>query len=187
MATKIWVNIGSGNDLLPDGTKSLPEPMLTDHQWSRVTFILGQFREMLQPSVTKILLKITYLKLHSHFPGANELNAKRLSDFQYMSAVMTGSIQSNYSLHRCLWVFLIRWIEQGNKKCFHRWMYLLLGHVNHIYYKLFTVRYTFPCQWTCMASSPLSCDIVWSLSWWVGAYILLGKWTPTWLFLNCFQ
>ena len=29
MATKIWVNIGSGNDLLPDSTKPLPEPMLT--------------------------------------------------------------------------------------------------------------------------------------------------------------
>ena len=31
MATKIWVNIGSGNGLLPDGTKPLPEPMLTNH------------------------------------------------------------------------------------------------------------------------------------------------------------
>ena len=29
---KIWVNIGSGNGLLPDGTKPLPEPMLTYHQ-----------------------------------------------------------------------------------------------------------------------------------------------------------
>ena len=26
MATEIWVNIGSGNGLLPDGTKPLPEP-----------------------------------------------------------------------------------------------------------------------------------------------------------------
>ena len=43
MATEIWVNIGSGNGLLPDGTKPLPEPMLTDHQLSPVTFILGQF------------------------------------------------------------------------------------------------------------------------------------------------
>ena len=42
---EIWVNIGSGNGLLPDGTKSLPEPMLTDHQWSPVTFILGQFHK----------------------------------------------------------------------------------------------------------------------------------------------
>ena len=42
---QILVNIGSGNGLLPDGTKPLPEPMLTDHQWSPVTFIWGQFRK----------------------------------------------------------------------------------------------------------------------------------------------
>ena len=29
MATAMWVNIGSSNDLLPDGTKPLPEPILT--------------------------------------------------------------------------------------------------------------------------------------------------------------
>ena len=29
---EIWVNIGSGNGLLPDGTKPLPEPMLSYHQ-----------------------------------------------------------------------------------------------------------------------------------------------------------
>ena len=36
MVTEIWVNIGSGNGLSPDGNKPLPEPMLTDHhevQW----------------------------------------------------------------------------------------------------------------------------------------------------------
>ena len=32
MVTKIWVNIGSRNGLLPDGTKQLPDPMLTYHQ-----------------------------------------------------------------------------------------------------------------------------------------------------------
>ena len=29
---EILVNTGSGNGLLPDGTKPLPEPMLTYHQ-----------------------------------------------------------------------------------------------------------------------------------------------------------
>ena len=33
-------------------------------------------QEMLQPSVTKIRLNITYIKFHSNFPGANELRAK---------------------------------------------------------------------------------------------------------------
>ena len=45
MVTEIWVNIGSGNGLLPDGTKPLSEPMLTDHQQSPVTFILGLFHK----------------------------------------------------------------------------------------------------------------------------------------------
>ena len=31
---EIWVNIGLCNGFLPDGTKPLPVPMLTDHQWS---------------------------------------------------------------------------------------------------------------------------------------------------------
>ena len=32
----IWFNNASGNGLLPDGTKPLPEPMLTNHQWGPV-------------------------------------------------------------------------------------------------------------------------------------------------------
>ena len=38
MATGIYVNIGSGNGLLPDSTKPLPEPMLTTDQWGAVAF-----------------------------------------------------------------------------------------------------------------------------------------------------
>ena len=71
MATEIWVNIGSGNGLLPDGTKPLPEPMLTFHNWSPVTFISG--KEMPQPSINKICLNIIYLKFYWNSPGANEL------------------------------------------------------------------------------------------------------------------
>ena len=57
-----WVNISSGNGLLPDGTKPLPEPMLNHHQKGGVTFIWGQFHKILQVSITKIGLKITQLK-----------------------------------------------------------------------------------------------------------------------------
>ena len=39
MALKIFVNIGSGNDLVHDGTKPLPELMLTYHQWGPMAFI----------------------------------------------------------------------------------------------------------------------------------------------------
>ena len=70
MATEIWVNIGSGNGLMPDNTKPLPEPMLTDHQWSSVTFIIGQFHKR---CLNYQSLKC--LKFHSNFPGSNELKA----------------------------------------------------------------------------------------------------------------
>ena len=30
MVSKIWVNIGSGNGLVPDGTKPLPEAMMNN-------------------------------------------------------------------------------------------------------------------------------------------------------------
>ena len=74
MAAEIWINIGSANGLLPDGTKPLPEPMLTDHQWSPSDIhIRAILQEMPQPSVTKICLKITYLNFYSNFQGANEL------------------------------------------------------------------------------------------------------------------
>ena len=32
MVAEIYVNIDSGNGLLPDGTKPLPEPILSCHQ-----------------------------------------------------------------------------------------------------------------------------------------------------------
>ena len=43
MTSKIWINVGSGNGLLPDDTKPLPEPMLTYHQLGPIKFIWWQF------------------------------------------------------------------------------------------------------------------------------------------------
>ena len=34
-------NSGLGNGLMPDGTKPLPEPVLTNHQYGLVAFIQG--------------------------------------------------------------------------------------------------------------------------------------------------
>ena len=41
MASKIFVNIGSGNGLLPDGAKPLPKAELTNPQWDPLVFIPG--------------------------------------------------------------------------------------------------------------------------------------------------
>ena len=43
MATQILVNIGSGNGLLPGGTKPFTEPMLTYHKYRPVTLSKGNF------------------------------------------------------------------------------------------------------------------------------------------------
>ena len=43
MLTYIWVNIGAGNGLLPDGTKPLPEPMPTHCQRDLVAFAESNF------------------------------------------------------------------------------------------------------------------------------------------------
>ena len=43
MATEIWVNIGSGNGLLPHGTKPLPDPMLTIISENYISIISFKF------------------------------------------------------------------------------------------------------------------------------------------------
>ena len=45
METEIWVNTGSGNRLLPGGTKPLPEPVRTYLNLSNVRFIWEQFHK----------------------------------------------------------------------------------------------------------------------------------------------
>ena len=64
MATVILDNIGSGNGLLPVGTKPLPEPMLTYHHKGILTFIRGQFHNR---DLTFKSLKLVWNPLVSHF------------------------------------------------------------------------------------------------------------------------
>ena len=75
MAARNYVNIGSGNGLLPDGTKPLPEPILTYKSPIRYSDIhlIAILQAIPQPSITRISLEIVNLKFHSNLPGANEL------------------------------------------------------------------------------------------------------------------
>ena len=69
-----WVNIGPGYSLLPEGTKPLPEPMLTIHKWGLVKFTWVQFWQgLIEESIPKMSLKITILRLQLYIPGANKL------------------------------------------------------------------------------------------------------------------
>ena len=73
--TRIWVNIGSGNDLLPDGAKPLPEPMLIYNQEGPTAFIWGHYHNMIWRSIPirKTRMKVSFLKSNPNPPGANEL------------------------------------------------------------------------------------------------------------------
>ena len=64
MATEIWGNYGSGNDLLPGGTKPLPEPMFTDHLWVFLMTLIF---------ILDMSLKITSFRLKLRISGANKL------------------------------------------------------------------------------------------------------------------
>ena len=61
----ILLNIGSGNGLVPDGTKPLPKPMFS------ITEVVRHYPVDI---ITKIYWNRTRLKLQPHFPGVNELN-----------------------------------------------------------------------------------------------------------------
>ena len=69
MVTWNWVNIGSGNGVLPDGTKPLPQPMLTYH----VTHLKAILLEIPQPSNTKLAWKLLILNLFSFTGNARDI------------------------------------------------------------------------------------------------------------------
>ena len=76
MATHIWVNIGSGNGLVPGGTKPLTEPMLINHQWSSAAFTWGEFHKKWSIYLSLIgIWKITSWRSQSHHTGVSELKA----------------------------------------------------------------------------------------------------------------
>ena len=79
-ATRNWVSIGSGNGLLPDGNKPLPEPMLTYHQSCGIHRRTLPWENLKIP-ISKTRLKITFLESHSDFPGANELTTETSPQF----------------------------------------------------------------------------------------------------------
>ena len=74
MATQILVSIDSGNGLLPDGAKPLPEPMLTYRKYRPVTFIWGNFTRDTPAINHENQLQFAYIKFISNLPRANWLN-----------------------------------------------------------------------------------------------------------------
>ena len=87
MATEIWVNIGSGNGLLPEG---INEPMLTYNKYGPVTLIWGQFNKRFLihwPLKSAYKLLIWNLLWISHGQWVNEGKNKHLHSTEIMDVV----------------------------------------------------------------------------------------------------
>ena len=67
MATKISVNAGSGNGLLPNGTKPIPKPVLNCHQWSHMAFTsLGEKCQIFLMAKPNVWSEISQLCKEAH-------------------------------------------------------------------------------------------------------------------------
>ena len=68
ITTCIWVCFGAGNGLFSYDTKPLPGPRLTRQKWVPVTdkHLRVISNEIAPPSITKINLQISYLRIHSY-------------------------------------------------------------------------------------------------------------------------
>ena len=58
MTTQVEVNLGSGNGFLSDDAETLPELVLTYHQWGPVTIIWGNYKTKTKNSYQ--LLKLAW-------------------------------------------------------------------------------------------------------------------------------
>ena len=78
-----WLNQPQ-SAIMPDGTKPLPEPMLTYHRWGSLAFINLRALSLddVKKPINKTRLKIVVLKWHLGLPGANELTLKALPKLQ---------------------------------------------------------------------------------------------------------
>ena len=86
MAAWIWVDIGSGNGLLLDGTKSPPEPMLNSHYWGFYSIHMRAISHSVPQLLLCIMsLNIILLKLLPYLPRANELNKDLIIQYHWFS------------------------------------------------------------------------------------------------------
>ena len=84
MVTKILVNIGSGNNLLPDGTKPSLELMFTNHQWHSPQ---GNFTGYTQESYPWYKFENYQLKIMTESPRGQWVNSIYVS----FSCIIIGS------------------------------------------------------------------------------------------------
>ena len=132
--TSIWINIGSGNGLLPDSTKPLVKPMSTSHRWALVAFGWGQFLRYLSSKS----LKITHFKSQPHLPGASELMQMKwlIHALKSILVLVICTSKKNYAIEIAkLQIYSI--ILQTCIEPIHVFHYYKLGEIKNKAYILF--------------------------------------------------
>ena len=95
MATHIWVNTGSCNGLLPDGTKPLAKPMLTYHSRGSEALRKPFSQEMLRISNHKIGLKNTFLKTMDPGEQISEIFESKCNKFHSRKCISSRRLQNS--------------------------------------------------------------------------------------------
>ena len=85
------VNVGSGNGVLPDITKTLPEPILTSHLWGSVTFTREQFHCVLKPLFCIISLNTVLL---THWGCVTQICVDKLTIIGLDNGLLPGKHQA---------------------------------------------------------------------------------------------
>ena len=80
MASEILVNTGSGNGLLPDGTKPLSESMLTYHRWDPLALLQGNVYLNTQAINNHIVFEIYTFEITATSPGRLCVNSLLLGN-----------------------------------------------------------------------------------------------------------
>ena len=109
---EIWVNLDSGNDLLPDGTKPLPEPILSKHQMCHLASSVSNFTRSAHAFSPYHVFENYTFQIFT-FPTGQWVNAamkvsfsgyqwwRKLSVYQMTSFKMADEISRNLaSLHK---------------------------------------------------------------------------------------
>ena len=124
MATWNYVNIGSGNGLLPDGTKPLPEPMLTYNRWGPMPFILRRCEDTNQENK----IENYGFKMASRSPRGQWVKSYKLG--HYLSYSVT-----RFSVHN-------DWVEKYHTGFINNdFMKIDKRQINKTYYPIIWIMY----------------------------------------------
>ena len=133
MATQILVNIGSGNGSLPDGTKPLPEPMLTYLLLNPMKFIWGHYHKKIWRYQWKKKIEDSTFKIKSRYPRVNELMKYLMRYNLPFRRLLNMRGPSYLGLTRSILWLLMPWllVSPGHQQSWY-WLYRISRSLSYL-------------------------------------------------------